>query len=106
MIIRTFEILPGKENATPAARIARLFYSNKRQLVDRCFAIKIAFQEPDYRIIYTDDHFTEIAAAMARWIQNHNIDAVVMEKFREIYFARDEDRTMFILHWASQECNA
>lgn len=101
MKITPFNIEPGAENATPAARIARLFYRNGNSMVDRCYAAFIHTIEPDHRTLYYDDGFTELAAAMDRWIQQHHIDAVVMEKHREVYFARDEDRTMFILHWMS-----
>jgi len=100
----TFEIKPGK-TTLPSASIARWAQRTNGKIVDRCYGVSVVRPQSYYPVTnaFGDTDFTEPAEAIAQWCVEHNIDAAVVEKFAVIYFARDEDRTLFLLCWAHQD---
>jgi len=104
MNIQTFDLAPGLEGAfTPQARLARWSFRNGKKNIDRQYVVKFLTTEANRLVAdaFRADEFTDFVALINTWFTEHNINAVALDKFREIYFERDEDRTMFVLRWAA-----
>lgn len=104
MEFSTFDISPGT-STSPSALIARWTHKVKDEIVDRCYGVTVILPRPHDPIAnaFRDTDFTETADAIAQWCDDRGIDAAVLEKFAVIYFARAEDRTLFLLQWAQRE---